>query len=264
MNQVEIKYTTDGRKVAVVGKLNSQETIVQEIFISNGNEIPSGENFVVKSLHDAPVVSWKEAELKKLEERYNKEKANYELELDRLYKERREKGHKIMEILSYQDKLIKHLPKNEFDRLSMILSGEIEWVVVDRDYMLPQIWKFEDWKLAEDGDKKLKLLTVWGEDDGTMTYGLGNYASYSSSFESKNVNFFRDKESAEACYADLLRKQSISDNVIVAAKKYNVTLDPEKLEVFKQSKIASENKAIEDYKKQILDRENNIKKYEAL
>ena len=29
----QFKYTTDNKKVIVVGKLNSQETIVQEIFI---------------------------------------------------------------------------------------------------------------------------------------------------------------------------------------------------------------------------------------
>ena len=45
----QFKYTTDNKKVIVVGKLNSQETIVQEIFISNDSEIPSGEHFVVKS-----------------------------------------------------------------------------------------------------------------------------------------------------------------------------------------------------------------------
>lgn len=50
----DIKYTDDGKKVLVVGKLNAQQTIVQEIFVSAGQEIPSGENFVVKSLHDAP------------------------------------------------------------------------------------------------------------------------------------------------------------------------------------------------------------------
>ncbi len=52
--------------------------IVQEIFISNGNEIPSGENFVVKSLHDAPAVSWKENDLKKLDQliKENKEVSN--------------------------------------------------------------------------------------------------------------------------------------------------------------------------------------------
>ena len=76
----EYKYTTDGKKVIVVGNLNSQEKIVQEIFIVNGNEIPSGENFVAKSLHDAPAVSWKETELQKLESRYEKDKKEWDSE----------------------------------------------------------------------------------------------------------------------------------------------------------------------------------------
>lgn len=61
-----IKYTTDGKKVKVLGNLNSQEKIVQEIFIVNESEIPSGEHFVVKTLHDAPAVSWKEKNLKRV------------------------------------------------------------------------------------------------------------------------------------------------------------------------------------------------------
>ena len=56
----EIKYTSDGKKVAVIGRLNNQEQIVQEVFVVDGSEIPSGEHFVVKSLHDVPVLSWKE------------------------------------------------------------------------------------------------------------------------------------------------------------------------------------------------------------
>ena len=60
---MDFKYLTDGRKVIVVGKLNNQDTIVQEIFVTkDGSEIPSGENFVVKSLHDEPVESWKKKE----------------------------------------------------------------------------------------------------------------------------------------------------------------------------------------------------------
>ena len=64
---MEIKFTTDGKKVIVIGSLNSQEKIVQEIFIVGGSEIPSGEHFVVKSLHDAPAVSWKEKNIKEIE-----------------------------------------------------------------------------------------------------------------------------------------------------------------------------------------------------
>ncbi len=76
---MEIKYTTDGKKVSVIGKLNNTETIVQEIFVTaNGAEIPSGENFVVKSLHDQPVESWKEKQLRDLEARYCREKNELE------------------------------------------------------------------------------------------------------------------------------------------------------------------------------------------
>jgi len=45
---MQTKYTNDGKKVGIVGKLNAEQTIVQEIFITeSGQEIPSGENFVV-------------------------------------------------------------------------------------------------------------------------------------------------------------------------------------------------------------------------
>jgi hypothetical protein len=44
----EIKYTSKGQKVRIVGKLNSTEFIVQEIHVTeSGDEVPAGENFVV-------------------------------------------------------------------------------------------------------------------------------------------------------------------------------------------------------------------------
>ncbi|VGD33408.1 Uncharacterised protein [Klebsiella pneumoniae] len=56
---MEIKYLSDGRKVVVVGQLNQTETIVQEVFVTEaGDELPGGERFVTKSLHDVPVESW--------------------------------------------------------------------------------------------------------------------------------------------------------------------------------------------------------------
>lgn len=63
----DYKYTDDGKKVAVIGKLNAEQTIVQEVFVSQGQEFPSGENFVVKSLHDKPAESWKAKSLRELE-----------------------------------------------------------------------------------------------------------------------------------------------------------------------------------------------------
>lgn len=64
MKTENIKYTTDGRKVVIIGDLNQTEKIVQEIFVTeDGAEIPSGERFVVKSLLDTPAKSWKEKRL---------------------------------------------------------------------------------------------------------------------------------------------------------------------------------------------------------
>jgi len=62
----EFKFLNDGRKVKVIGKLNNQEMIVQEIFVTkSGDEIPSGESFTAKSLHDEPVLSYKDKEAMK-------------------------------------------------------------------------------------------------------------------------------------------------------------------------------------------------------
>ena len=44
MEKQSIKYTTDGKKVVVIGDLNQTEKIVQEIYVTDdGCEIPQGE-----------------------------------------------------------------------------------------------------------------------------------------------------------------------------------------------------------------------------
>lgn len=56
---MEIKFFFDGCKVVVVGVLNNQEMIVQEVFVmQQGDEISGGECFVVKSLYDQLVELW--------------------------------------------------------------------------------------------------------------------------------------------------------------------------------------------------------------
>ena len=72
---MDYKYLSDGRKVVVIGNLNNKETIVQEIFISkSGDEIPGGERFVVKSLHDEPVMSYKDKQAIESEKREQESK----------------------------------------------------------------------------------------------------------------------------------------------------------------------------------------------
>lgn len=84
-----IKYTTDGKKVVVVGELNQTETIVQEIFVTeNGDEIPQGERFVVKSLLDQPSESWKEKKLRELAETFVSESSKWDHKIKQLNSEK--------------------------------------------------------------------------------------------------------------------------------------------------------------------------------
>lgn len=74
------KFTSDGRKVAIIGALNAKETIVQEVFITDGTEFPAGEHFVVKTLLDAPAETYKAKEERRILEDIKK----HEIERDRL------------------------------------------------------------------------------------------------------------------------------------------------------------------------------------
>jgi len=62
----EMKYTQDGKKVIVIGKLNSTEWIVQEMFVSEGVEVPGGEQFVAKTLLDKPAETYREKRIHEL------------------------------------------------------------------------------------------------------------------------------------------------------------------------------------------------------
>ena len=67
--EIETKFTRDGKKVAVIGKLNSTQWIVQEIFVAEGQEFPSGDSFVETCLLDKPAETYTECRIKEAETR---------------------------------------------------------------------------------------------------------------------------------------------------------------------------------------------------
>lgn len=66
----------------VVGKLNAEQTIVQEIFVSAGQEIPSGENFVVKAFTISPLSRGRKKNLRELEQRYESDRKKLQAQID--------------------------------------------------------------------------------------------------------------------------------------------------------------------------------------
>lgn len=177
----DIKYTSDGKKVLVVGKLNAEQTIVQEIFVSAGQEIPSGENFVVKSLHDAPAESWKEKNLRELELRYDKQKKDLEQQINQ--------QHQHLSIIKdkakhHADALFKFVDKADegsLDLLKKVMSGQITHIFVSG--YSPEIFEWDGGKGVYDEErdygrveiKGIKLLSLYGYSDGDLEYRLHTY-----------------------------------------------------------------------------------------
>lgn len=246
-----IKYTNDGKKVAIIGNLNSQETIVQEIFIVGENEIPSGENFVVKSLHDAPAISWREAEIKRVKE-YNErlisnletENKQYESQLQK----QRERFKQETKILSDKFKFIAAAVKNadekSFETLLAFLEGKIKWLVINDTYA-PRIIQFN--QLVEkysDSDywSGINLISLFGKDDGSLQYRVFDYYNGYKSFN--DVIPFETEEEAIAKLAEVINAcKEFKTEMVIEAKKYNIVLDPEKLKTMidKQIAVANEN-----------------------
>lgn len=249
----DIKYTDDGKKVLVVGKLNAQQTIVQEIFVSAGQEIPSGENFVVKSLHDAPAESWKEKNLRELEARYEKQKKSLEQEIDQQHSrltmiKARAKHH--------ADALFQFVEKSDegsLDLLKKVMSGQITHVFVSGHS--PEIFEWYGDKGPYEIEryhgrielKGIKLLSLYGYSEGDLEYRLHTYRDGSggseqvwpttSYQEALTMAQAACDEQAEAYLADKRSSFSMSDwqkidGIIIPAnviEKYEAQADEARL-----------------------------------
>jgi len=184
----DCKYTSDGKKVIIVGKLNAQEAIVQEIFILGGSEIPSGENFVVKGLHDAHAASWKAKSLRELEERYERTKARLESDEKQAIKNLglaiAKAGEKAKCLMAFA----KNSDDSQLDLLRAFLAGEITHYVV-LSYA-PKIITADDTGIfqvdnhyGETRLEAMKLMTVFGSSDGKLDYRINTYRDGSGSSE---------------------------------------------------------------------------------
>lgn len=255
-----IKYTTDGKKVVVIGDLNQTDKIVQEIFVTeNGDEIPQGERFVVKSLLDEPSKSWKEKNLESLEANYEKQKKYWDDLTNSISIEKR----KAYDALSARVKWLKNIakePRNEefkriINTLADFFSDSEKWIVVRR---------YSDWDLVkfnEDGVESIidrfegyhervrfdsmRLLSLYGKSDGNLEFRINNYSDGSGSDEP--VVFFKSKEEALIFMQKEFDKiKEYSNNHLEISEKHGLNLDKEKLQTFKDKRKESIKKQIEE------------------
>lgn len=179
----EVKYTKDGKKVAVLGRLNSEESIVQEIFVSGDQEVPAGENFVAKGLLDQPLESWKEKTLREMDERFDRLRAEKEKKLRQVEARLADSHAKAQLRASALFQFTKNADSEHLRTLEMFMAGEITHFFVG-GYHGPKIVTWEDDELFQIdtfgfGTKKIeaiKLISICGASDGNLHYRVNQYS----------------------------------------------------------------------------------------
>lgn len=245
----KIKYTTDGKKVVVLGSINSQEKIVQEVFVIDGSEIPSGEHFVVKSLHDFPAESWKEKHLKEIEEKYNKTYKQKNEEYEKMCKEFDFKTRVVREKLSFLYKLEKTFSKQKLNQLIDFISGDVKFIVYER-YGDLEISEYDSSIATKEYGRfeSVRLLSVYGTTDGDLQYKINEYCDGSGTWS--KVYPCKTAEQALLILKErffVLLEKGLTDSLLKVSQKYNIQVPKDKIEEYKFKK---RNAIVEEIEKQ--------------
>lgn len=273
MKKDNIKYTTDGRKVVVIGDLNQTEKIVQEIFVTeDGAEIPSGERFTAKSLHDTPVKSWKEENLLKLEAKYEKESEYWEKKINDI---KNEKSF-FYKSLSLRVKWLKQVAKQPhpeslkkvIETLAMFLSNTDMWVFYS-NYSTWYLEKYDQEGFSRihdqvDGDyygtklDYMKLVSIYGKTDGNFEFRINQYSDGSGN--NKTVEYFKSKEDALKYIQKRFDLIEVYDSKYLSiAHKLDLRIDKDKLKAYKDSQKEFVFERIDEAKKTLLSYQNQLK-----
>jgi len=248
-----IKFTTDGKKVITVGKLNAQETIVQEVFISeSGAEIPSGENFVVKSLHDEPVKSWKEKNLEDLENKYDSVRRDLENKIKEVSKRIRLEQDKCAQFVKSLSVAREKINEDLLQKVSDVLSGKYTHAVIDKTYSQPKVVTFNQVFVSSDAYRgQLRALSVFSSSENEFEFRCNTYSDGSGSWSA--VDFFYSEDDAVMFVIDILNKQQVySKHDIEFFNRYGIDPDAKILE-----------RTIASVKEQAEKRNFEIEKYKA-
>lgn len=250
---MQAKYTTDGKKVAIVGKLNNTETIVQEIFVSeNGSEIPAGENFVVKSLLDAPAKTWKQAETENIEKKYNSALNGLRNATDELQKKTREMSEYTRAKMQWMKGIADNITKDWFELVYGFVAGEYTHFIC-QNYHSWRIVTFDEYMRANEygGVRAFGIYTGYSNKQVAPLFKISQYSDGSDNGWN-TVACCRSYEDAIAQSKNLIAAEDqLSERVIDFAKKYNIEIPAEKMAAFLDAKESARLKKISELEKEI-------------
>lgn len=255
---MDAKYTKDGKKVVVLSKLNSEESIVQEIYVNeSGQEFPAGENFVVKTLLDEPSETYQDRRSRTLKTTIQQLERDIE-DLGRkrkLLKRKSEAGQMINRLTArYKDVDI-----SQFQTLVDFMTGCITHVVV-KEFSRFRVVPLDDALEIPDADYfyGLKLLTLFGVsatcdrcDNESPTNLQWRLSQYSDSGATQEVIPFTSYERAcEYLSGYFAGVKEVTEQMIKAKEEYGLSHpSDEQVSDYRQREIAKCKQVIEKHEK---------------
>ena len=238
---METKYTKDGKKVAVLGKLNNEEWIVQEIFVSGDQEIPAGENFTAKGLLDKPLETWHTQQAIRLQKEAEQLKLEINTARDKLDNIR--KKIKVKSLIQQITERYQNCDITELDTLFAFMAGEITHLIL-ANYSNYEIVTLEEAleEALEDQDQGrfdgLKLITLFGCTEygqrynnnitNSLQFRINNYRDGSG--PNRQIYPCRSHEEAVKLLDQLIADSEATEKLIQQKKKYGlVNPTPDKI-----------------------------------
>jgi len=226
------KFTADGRKVAVIGALNAKETIVQEIFVTDGTEFPAGEHFVELWLLDRPAETYKAKEERRIAETIGlleKEKKRVEKELESFQFKAKAATAQIKWLRGVTNDELRGVVEN----IKAMMLGEYTHVV-----LLEHSVKIAEWgpELFANSEvyspvrfESLRLISMFGEWNGRLSLGWrANTYKDGSGSSAEFIPCRSFDEAVEKAKEAIYAKKCLSDDDYRSCLKYGIPVDEKK------------------------------------
>ena len=277
MSEIEFKYTRDGKKVVVLGKLNSQQWIVQEVFISNGQEFPSGESFIETTLLDEPAETWQVRREKEIEKRANRlEESIKRLNNNVAILERKAT---VAQLINRATDRYQNIDLAQLDTLFAFVSGQITHIITTHwhDYKIESL---VDAVEATDSSgysgvrcDGLRLVSLFG----CNTNGERYEKDRSFSLDWK-INQYRDGSGSgwDAIYPcksfdeavstldELIATENVTDKLIQLKQKYGLkNPSDEKIAEYRNLCVESKKKSVEKAQLEVEKLKNELQAMEV-
>jgi hypothetical protein len=196
---------------------------------------------VVKTLHDAPAVSWKEEAVRKQEEAYKRSSEEFQ----RLERDLRLKREELRVHLEYTGKALRNVSAKSFDMITQFLCGDVKWVVIEG--YSPEL---VEWRHGM-YEGKLRLLSLFGRDYGSLSFSLSAYCDGSDEYRNRYAYTpFSDYKDALAKWLELASKK-VNDDTIAQAKKHGVNLPAKAVKEWMAKKVEGIDKEVAQQKLRI-------------